>query len=122
MKNVNETEKAQIWTMIEKEKKRDRKIKLISTIAWSITIILLLVYMVFTAIDLAHALKGYHKGLVPFKFVIESITPFLMISGGLGLIIAVLSTIGMFLRMRTTTLLEIQQRLANLEGMITSEV
>ncbi len=120
MKNDNTIEKAQVWAMIDKEKKRDRKIKLISTIAWSITLAVLLIYLVFTSIDLAHALKVYHKGAVPFKFVLESIVPFLLITGGLGLIVAVLSTIGMFLRMRTTSLLEIQQRLANLEAMITS--
>ncbi len=47
--------------------------------------------------------------------------PFIMVLGVVALLIAVLSTVGIFLRMRTTTLSEIQLRLAALERMLAAK-
>ncbi len=121
MNKVKESAKDHVWTVIEKEKKRDFMIKLISKIAWSITLLIVIGFLVITVFDFSKAMTQYHSGMVPYKFVIVTLEPFFLMLGGLSLLIAILATVGMFLRLRTTTLLEIQQRLANLEGMITSE-
>jgi len=63
----------------------------------------------------------YIGGRVKFQNVIDTFVPFLIIFGAIALIIAILATIAMFLRLRTANLLEIQQRLTNLEKMILNE-
>ncbi len=120
MKTVNENQNA-LWDIIEREKRRDNMIKWVSRIAWSITLIVLTIFLVFTIQDYSTALGRYQSGLVARSEVRLTVIPFLQVSGSLALIVGILATVGMFLRLRTTSMLEIQQRLANLEQMITSE-
>lgn len=121
MKKIKESGKDKVWTMIAREKKIDSINKLISIVAWTITLLVVSTYFIFTVIDFSKALKLYHSGAVPSKYVSESIIPFLIVLGGLSFLVAILTTVRMFLRLRTSSLLEIQQRLANLEEIITTE-
>jgi hypothetical protein len=57
-------------------------------------------------------------GAVPWMTVLGSAFPGLIILGVLSVLIATLSTVAMFFRLRTATLDEIQLRLASLEEMI----
>lgn len=118
MSQMNETNGDQIWSLIEMEKKRDKMIRRISRVAWGFTFVMLLVFLTFTLIDLSRQMDLYSKGVIPYASVLNAVVPFAVILGSLSLIIAILSTVGVFLRLRTTSLLEVQQRLANLEQMV----
>ncbi len=118
MNQINENPNDQVWSLIDREKKRDRAIRRISRVAWGATLVMLLVFLTFTVIDLSHQVDLYRKGLIPYANVLNSVVPFAVILGSLSLIIAILSTVGVFLRLRTTSLMEVQQRLANLEQMV----
>lgn len=118
MKNQNKNQEDAIWGLIEKENKRDRIIKRISKGGWFVTLLVLFLFLVFTVIEFLHTYEMYVSGFVAFQNVIDTLIPFLVILGIIALIVAILATIGMFLRLRTSNLLEIQQRLTNLEGML----
>ena len=111
----------QVWDMIDREKARDRMIRRVSRVAWGVTMGVLLVFLVFTIIDITHTLQLYKSGVVASQAIWRTLVPFAIILGSVSLIIAILATIGVFLRLRTTSLLEVQQRLANLEQLITSD-
>ena len=121
MKNVNETSNDQIWEQIENEKRRDAFIKKVSKIAWGVTIGILMVFLFFAVNDIARAVELYNKEVIAFATIFTTAKPFLVTLGSVGLIIAILSTIGIFLRLRTASLLEIQQRLTNIEQMVVSQ-
>ncbi len=120
MTKTNQKPNEAIWELIDREKKKDAFVKRVSRVAWIGTVVMLLVFLSFTLIDLSRMVRLYNRGAVAFESVIETIVPFAVILGSLFLIIAILATIGMFLRMRTTSLLEIQQRLASLEEVVTT--
>lgn len=121
MNNIDETTQDPVWAMIEKEKRRDLLIKRISRVAWGSTLLVLSIYLILTLQEYHKMLGLYRAGVVPYESLSQTFIPFLVVFGCLSLIVAILATVGMFLRLRTTSLLEIQQRLANLENMITSE-
>ena len=121
MTRINEKSKDAIWEMIDREKKKDILIKRVSKIGWIGTVVMLLFFLTITLIDLSLMLERYDLGLVSRESVIDTVVPFAIVLGGLCLIIAILSTVGVFLRMRTTSLLEIQQRLTNLEQMVVNK-
>lgn len=120
MKKNDNAAQDMIWTMIEKEKKRDKLVKLISLIAWVVTLVVMVVFLIFTIREMSKTLTLYNMGMVDSQSIIEIVTPPLLVLGGISLVIAILATVGVFLRLRTTSLLEIQQRLANLENMVTA--
>lgn len=121
MNTNNELHNDPVWEMIDREKKRDRMIRRISRTAWVTTIVMLLIFTGVTFFRLSKVYGLYQNGLVSFDSVTSSVVPFAIIVGSLSLIIAILSTVGVFLRLRTTSLLEIQQRLANLEQLVTDK-
>lgn len=121
MKEINETTNNTVWSMIEKEKKRDLLIKRVSRVAWGLTIAVLSTYLIMTIQEYIQVLALVGEGVVSPTALKQTFIPFLIVFGCLSLIVAILATVGMFLRLRTTSLLEIQQRLANLENMIASE-
>ncbi|WP_323757767.1 hypothetical protein [Roseivirga sp.] len=121
MTKMNEKSKDAIWKMIDREKKKDVFVKRISKMGWTGTVVMLLFFLTITLIDLSRMVGLYGEGMVSRQSVINTVVPFAIVLGGLCLIIAILSTIGVFLRMRTTSLLEIQQRLANLEQMVVAK-
>ena len=121
MTKMNEKSKDAIWEMIDREKKKDVFIKRVSKIGWIGTVVMLLFFLTITLIDLSRMVERYDKGVVSRESVINTVVPFAIVLGGLCLIIAILGTIGVFLRMRTTSLLEVQHRLANLEQMVVAK-
>lgn len=118
MKNAATNQEDAFWALIEKENKKDRIIKRISKAGWTVTLLVLLLFLVFTVIEFIHAYKMYVSGRVLYQNVVDTLIPFLITLGTIGLIVAILGTIGMFLRLRTTSLLEVQQRLTNLEKVL----
>ncbi|HEY2164790.1 MAG TPA: hypothetical protein VGH04_12400, partial [Gemmatimonadaceae bacterium] len=62
--------------------------------------------------------KRLELGVVGTLELYDSVLPLVAVVGVLAVLIATLSTVGVFLRLRTASLAEIQLRLANLEEML----
>ena len=107
-----------IWAAIEEEKKRDRLLRRIATAAWIATFALVLILGVFAGLTVAQFVRAALVGALPWMSAFSALIPFCIVCGVVTLLIATLSTVGIFLRMRTTTLLEVQARLAALEQML----
>ena len=107
--------------LIENERRRDRFIRRVSIIAWSVTLGLVLLVAVLVGIQVTQFTEGARSGEVPWAVVIGSAMPLIDVLWKLSLLVAGLSTVGIFLRLRTASLTEIQLRLAALEAMLTSK-
>lgn len=121
MDEINQTTNDQVWNMINKEKQRDKRLKIISWVSWGMVLLVLLIFMLLTFMDFSKTMNQYHSGVIPYERVLATFVPLLIILGSLSLIVAVVVTIGRFMRLRTTNLLEIQQRLTHLEELVTSK-
>ena len=111
-------EQESIWNRIESEKQRDRFIRRISFIAWSMTLFILLVFTVMIGIEVFRVIGLVQVGMVTASAVISTLMPLVAVLGVVSLLVAVLSTIGVFFRLRTSSLSEIQLRLAALEEIL----
>ena len=112
---------SEIWDLVQGEKKRDQKVVLLSKIAWSVTGIAVLM---FGAIQFSHFLQYLELialGTGSMDQLWAQLTPLVAVIGIIGLIIAILATVGIFLRLRTSSLHEIQVRLAALEQMFVDQ-
>lgn len=109
-----------VWTAIEQEKRRDRFIRRVAIGAWSITFGLLVILGLFAALAVGEMVHASMLGQLPWMAAYSMLLPFAVICGVVTLLVATLSTVGVFLRMRTTTLKEVQARLAALEHMLAS--
>jgi hypothetical protein len=118
----------ELWSWIDREKATDRRVRRIGNIAWTLSLIAVALYGVGIVAQLAPRLadlkRGY-GGSLPrshvLAYALEGLLPFITVVGIFSFLVAVLSTIGMFLRFRTASLAEIQTRLAAMEKMLTSE-
>jgi hypothetical protein len=106
------------WNLIEREQRRDRALKRVSVVAWTVTCVLVLALGVITGLEVAALMRRYRVGLVDGMAVVESIVPFTIALGLLSVLVGTLSTVGIFLRLRTASLVDIQLRLAALEDML----
>ena len=120
MNNAKASSSSSVWDAIENEKKRDRFIRKVSVVAWSVTGALVLVLTILVGIQIYELTVGAFAGAVPWLSVAGAAMPFVIALGMLTVLIATVSTIGVFLRMRTSSLHEIQLRLAALEEMLAS--
>jgi uncharacterized BrkB/YihY/UPF0761 family membrane protein len=109
------------WEAIENERRRDRFIRRVSVTAWSITFFFVAVLAVLVCMQVAELAKGAIAGALPWVTVFGAAMPLLIVLGLLSVLVATLSTIGIFLRLRTASLTEIQLRLAALEDMLTAQ-
>ncbi|MFG1690587.1 hypothetical protein ACGF5M_00285 [Gemmatimonadota bacterium] len=111
-------QKDRIFQVIESEKGRDRKLQRIATAAW----ILVFVALLFTAVGIGFnvwwAAQAFMDNAVGMDVIFREAMPFVWVAGAVSLLVAVLSTLGVFLRFRTASLAEIQLRLAALEEML----
>jgi len=110
-----------VWTKIEKEKSVDRLIRRISKIAWTLTGLALLAYSGMVLAEVIRTLRHVAAGLVSSSHIGTLLLPFLAVIGSISLLIAILATVGVFLRLRTASLTEIQLRLAALEEMFMTQ-
>jgi hypothetical protein len=104
--------------MIEKEKRRDRFIRRVSFTAWTVTFLIAVVFTVLVGAQVAQMAKAARVGAAPWSEVFGTALPLVIVLGFLSLLVATLSTVGIFLRLRTASLAEIQLRLAALEEML----
>jgi predicted transporter len=108
------------WAIIDQEKRRDRLLRRISIAAWSVTFLIVVIIATMIGIQVTEMWKAAREGMVPYSTVIAMSMPLVIVLGMLSVLIATLSTIGIFLRLRTASLTEIQLRLAALEDMLAS--
>lgn len=117
-------QKEDIWEKIEKEKKIDKWITRISIGSWAATFILI---TGFTILVLIETIQHYTTQLYPVISLDNLLMQIAVITipfSAIGLFTfgaAILSTIGLFIRMRTSSLRDIQLRLGTLEGSILSK-
>lgn len=109
------------WALIENEKRRDRFIRRVSIVAWVTTFIIVLVVAMMTGASVIQMLKLQAVGAATWMSVMASAMPLVDVLWKLSLLVAALSTVGIFLRLRTASLTEIQLRLAALEEMLASK-
>ena len=120
MSNTKTDASSSAWDAIEAEKKRDRFIRRACTIAWTVTGLLALFFAILVGIQVSELARGAMAGAIPWMSVAGAAMPFVISLGMLSVLIATVTTIGMFVRMRTASLHEIQLRLAALEDMLAS--
>ena len=111
-----------VWSVIEREKRRDKLVRRVSVTAWSVTGGAVLAFGAVSAVEVWHMVQLVGEGVAPWSVVFQRAIPFVAVIGALSLLIAVLSSVGVFLRLRTASLSEIQLRLAGLEEMIASHL
>lgn len=110
------TDKA--WALIDEEKRRDQSLRRIAKTAWIVAVTVVVVYGTLTAIQVWEMMQSFLGGILPMSTAAAMATPFLISLGILSVLVATVTTIGTFLRLRTTSLHEIQLRLAALEEML----
>ena len=114
----NTASQTDVWAAIEKEKRFDRLVRRACITAWTVTLVLLVIFGIGSGlaavqmIRLAAAMGG------PWALLLQPALPFLGALWTLCLLVATLTTVGVFLRHRTSSLGEIQLRLAALEEML----
>jgi hypothetical protein len=111
---------ASAMTLVENERRRDRFIRRVNIIAWSVSLSLVVLIAILVALQVSQFLTGAMEGEVPWAVLIGSAMPLVDVLWKLSLLIATLSTVAIFVRLRTSSLAEIQLRLAALEEMIAS--
>lgn len=109
------------WEFVEREKRIDRFIRRVSLGAWGVTVVIVLTFAFMTALQVVEMIQAARLENLPWAVVVGSAIPLFVVLGGLAVLIATLSTVAMFLRLRTSSLAEIQLRLAALEDMLTSQ-
>jgi len=106
------------WQAIEGEKRRDRALRRIQLSAWAVTFAFVLLLALMVGFQVVQLAKGALVGALPWISVVGAAMPFMIVLALLSVLIATLTTIGIFIRSRAATLNEIQLRLAALEEMI----
>jgi hypothetical protein len=107
--------------LIENERRRDHFIRRTSIIAWSVSLALVLVIAIMVGFQVSQFVSGALDGEVPWAVVIGSTMPLIDVLWKLSLLVATLSTVAIFVRLRTASLAEIQLRLTALEELVVSE-
>ena len=120
MNDKKATASGGVWDAIENERKRDRFIRKVSIVAWSVTGVLALLLTILVGGQAVEMARAAMLGALPWMSVAGIMMPLVIALGMLAVLIATVSTIGMFVRMRTASLHEIQLRLAALEDMLAS--
>jgi len=115
------TPQADAWAAIEREKRFDRFIRKACIAAWVVTIGLLILFGIGSAVAAVQMIKLAAAMGAPWTLLMQPALPFLGALWTVCLLVATLTTVGVFLRLRTSSLNEIQLRLAALEDMLASQ-
>ena len=120
--STNQSSTARAWAVIEKEREQDEFLRKVSKWAWTGTFIVVLLFTITYAVLLGYrvAIFGFQRAYDQMQ-LLNAALPFFGSLGVVGLLVATVSTLGVFSRSRTATLTEIQLRLAALEDILTGE-
>ena len=106
------------WSAIETERRRDRWLRRACVGAWVWTLALALLLVAAFVAPILQMFHAARAGDVPWLTVVGSAMPLFGALWTLSLLVASLATVGVFLRLRTASLSEIQLRLAAMEDII----
>jgi hypothetical protein len=109
------------WALVDREKRIDRLLKKVSVVAWTVTTLVVLAFAVFAGTQIVELARAAAAGRLPWSVVAGSMIPVVTVLGLFSVLVATLTTIMIFLRLRTASLAEIQLRLAALENMMASQ-
>ncbi len=109
------------WEAIEQGRRFDRFIRRSCVAAWSAAFVAVLLYAALVIANLVHMMRLADAGVVTNLMSLAVATPLIIVLGVISLLIATLTTVGIFMRQRTASLAEIQLRLAALEDMLGNE-
>lgn len=115
------TRDANAWALVDEEKRRDRTLRRVSVAAWAMTLVVVGIFAVIVAMRVSLMWSLASVGALDRRAVYEAATPVVLVVGVLSLLIAVLATVGIFLRLRTASLAEIRLRLSAIEAMLVTE-
>jgi hypothetical protein len=104
--------------LVDRERQRDRTIRRVSIAAWAVTFVAAAAFAGIVAIRMIHLAQLVAVGAGDRQALWQAAVPLVVVLGVLSLLVAVLATVGVFLRLRTASLVEIQLRLAALEAML----
>jgi hypothetical protein len=121
MNAIHEPERGDVWEQIDRDKRTDRLIRRVIVIAWSVVLLMLLIYAILVLLDVTRSWELAEMGAMASTDAILTVMPLVYAVGAISLVLATLSTIGAFLRSRTATLGEIQLRLAGLESILRAQ-
>ena len=121
MSDTRNPSAASAWEAIARERRTDRMLRTICIIAWSVTFVITAGYAWLVWAEVAQARRLLAVGVITREDVLATATPLVVAVGVLAVLIAALSTVGVFLRFRGATMQEIQLRLAALEAMLARE-
>jgi hypothetical protein len=107
-------------TLGDMHRRCDRFIRRVNIVAWSISLSLVVLIAILVVLQVSQFVGGAMAGEVPWAILIGSAMPLIDVLWKVSLLVATLSTVATFVRIRTSSLAEIQLRLAALEEMIAS--
>jgi hypothetical protein len=106
------------WDAIEQSRRFDRFVRRACIAAWTGALVAVLGYGALVVAQIVHLLRLAAVGGIMTIAALEEAKPLLIIIGVISLLIATLTTLGIFMRQRAVSLSEIQLRLAALEDML----
>ncbi len=111
-----------LWQHVQLEKQKDRRVRWISVAAWSVAGLAIVFYgaIVFQRFLLFQEMID--SGVAPAGSEWASLTPLVGVVGIVALFVAVLATVGMFFRLRTSSLEELKVRMSALEDLVLDHV
>lgn len=121
MQRPTDSATTQAMDRIEEERRRDRFVRRVSKIAWGATFIVTIAFVALSVSQFVGMRELTRMSGAPFSTMLGLLVPAVAAVGAVCVLIATLSTIGIFLRLRTASLQEIQLRLAALEDMLTRD-
>jgi len=104
-----------IWAAVEREDRIDLWIRIIAFLAWGTTLGMILLYGYFEYYRVGIELNQFMDYSTSWFLTLARSMPLVKALGAFSLLVGTLCTVAMFLRFRTSSLSEIQARLASIE-------
>lgn len=117
--NTQDTPMSRAWSRIEAEQRSDRLFRRLTIVGWSATGIVVLLLVGFGILQVRAAMQFVGGGAAGFGVAVGGLVPVVLAVGAFCALAATLATIGLFIRMRSASMHEIQLRLAALEDLLT---
>jgi peptidoglycan biosynthesis protein MviN/MurJ (putative lipid II flippase) len=118
----------ELSSWLDRERSIDRRVRRVSKIAWTTALVAVILYGILIISRIIHYLTEMRRasdGDLPPGYlatvVLDQVLPLVAVVGVFSFLVAVLSTIGMFLRFRTASLAEVQTRLTAMEKVLQSD-
>ncbi len=112
----------ELWSHVELERRKDRRVRRISIAAWSVTGLAIAFYATIVVQQFSQYQRMVASGMMPAGAEWNAFTPLAGVIGIVALFVATLATIGMFFRLRTSSLEELKVRLTSLEDLVVDHI